>query len=138
MAIYLPSLADVDNHQFSYKALSEDKNEIRLLRIHKKKPSSDQIQCDIFCVSLDGALPYNALSYTWGDPSDPAFQIALNERAFMVRKNLWEALNQLQSESQELTIWIDAICINQNDLAERSEQVCKMKSIFEQAKQVMV
>ena len=56
----------------------------------------------------------------------------------MVRKNLWEALNQLQSESQELTIWIDAICINQNDLAERSEQVCKMKSIFEQAKQVMV
>ena len=56
----------------------------------------------------------------------------------MVRKNLWEALHQIQSESEELMIWIDAICINQSDLAERSEQVCKMKSIFEQAKQVMV
>src|SRR6202044_2534231 len=55
-----------------------------------------------------------------------------------VRKNLWEALHQIQSESEELMIWIDAICINQGDLAERSEQVCKMKSIFEQAKQEMV
>lgn len=118
---YIPSLANVNNYQFSYKALNEDKNEIRFLRIHKRKPSSDQIECDIFPVSLDGAPPYNALSYAWGDPSDPTFQIALNERAFTIRKNLWEALNRLQSESQELMIWIDAICINQSDLAERSE-----------------
>jgi hypothetical protein len=128
----------MDDYQFTYKALSEDKNEIRLLRIHKQKPSSDQIECDIFHVSLDSTPSYNALSYAWGDPLDPKFQISLSGRAFMVRKNLWEALHQIRFESEELIIWIDAICINQSDLAERSEQVCKMKSIFEQAKQVMV
>jgi len=118
---YIPSLANVDDYQFTYKALSEDKNEIHLLRIHKKKPSSDRIECDIFHVSLDSTPSYNALSYAWGDPLDPMFQIALSGRAFMVRKNLWEALHQIQSESEELMIWIDAICINQSDLAERSE-----------------
>jgi hypothetical protein len=60
---YIPSLANVDDYQFTYKALSEDKNEIRLLRIHNKKPSSDRIECDIFHVSLDSTPSYNALSY---------------------------------------------------------------------------
>jgi hypothetical protein len=128
---WLSSLANVYDCQFAYKALSEDKNEIRLLRIYKKKPTSDQIECDIFHVSLDSTPSYNALSYAWGHPLNPKVQISLSGCAFMVRQNLWEALHQIRSESEELMIWIDAICINQSDLAERSEQVCKMKSIFE-------
>lgn len=37
-----------------------------------------------------------------------------------------------------MPIWIDAICINQNDIDERNYQVAKMKRIYEQAAEMTV
>ncbi|KAH8764113.1 heterokaryon incompatibility protein-domain-containing protein [Hyaloscypha sp. PMI_1271] len=55
-----------------------------------------------------------------------------------IRENLWQALYHLRSEEHELTLWIDALCINQNDLQERGSQVSRMSAIYGIAKEVMV
>ena len=51
--------------------------------------------------------------------------------------NLESALRHLRHESEELVIWVDALCINQKDLAEKNSQVQKMASVFRQAKMVI-
>ncbi|KXJ87103.1 heterokaryon incompatibility protein-domain-containing protein [Microdochium bolleyi] len=77
-----------------------------------------------------------ALSYIWGD-ADKQHQILLNGQPFMVRDNLYKALRRLriseEVQSCGLKVWVDAICINQNDLEERAFQVSKMANIYSQA-----
>ncbi|KAH7408010.1 heterokaryon incompatibility protein-domain-containing protein [Cadophora sp. MPI-SDFR-AT-0126] len=108
---------------------------------HKVNPEpnySSKVHCDIFHVTLDKAPPYKALSYTWGSPSDDHYSIFLHRRRFLVRENLWLALQQFHTMPEPLVIWIDAVCINQADDKERNEQVAKMKTIYEQAEEVFV
>ncbi len=47
-----------------------------------------------------------------------------------VIQNLAEALPYLRLEDRSRTLWIDAICVNQSDIAERTSQVKKMADIF--------
>ncbi|KAF2724319.1 HET-domain-containing protein [Polychaeton citri CBS 116435] len=81
-----------------------------------------------------------ALSYYWGPPS-PVQHIILNNRPFPVGPNLFQALRHLRSHQrirQGFKIWIDAICINQADIAERSAQVGRMREIYAAAWQVVI
>ncbi|KAF6815767.1 ankyrin and het domain protein [Colletotrichum plurivorum] len=82
---------------------------------------------------------YYALSYTWG-PADPDTEeteemipVALNGDEFFVKPNLCDALLQLRSSYPDRWFWIDAVCINQNDLGERSSQVAAMDVIYTNA-----
>ncbi|KAM0204722.1 hypothetical protein ACHAQD_000524 [Fusarium lateritium] len=81
-----------------------------------------------------------ALSYSWG-PVTPQHFITVNGVPFEVRQNLYDALLQLrrcQRIRQGFKLWIDAICINQEDLAERGRQVIRMRDIYQLAWQVVV
>ncbi|KAL6849866.1 hypothetical protein ACO1O0_009411 [Amphichorda felina] len=83
---------------------------------------------------------YAALSYSWGPP-EPRRHILLNGNEFAVTPNLWDALFQLrrcQRIQQGFKLWIDAICINQGDVDERSHQVGRMRDIYALAWQVVV
>lgn len=80
---------------------------------------------------------YEALSYTWGDPS-PVFTIQINGDRLPVAHNLFFALQYLRHETDPRDLWIDAICINQQDLKERSEQVVHMLQIYKNASRVIV
>jgi hypothetical protein len=42
------------------------------------------------------------------------------------------------TSSQPLTLWVDAVCINQNDLDERSQQVAMMRDIYASAEQLFI
>jgi hypothetical protein len=90
------------------------------------------LECTLFTASLDAIPNYDALSYVWGDQSNPS-QILLNENVFSITENLGEALLELQSSMMPQRLWVDAICINQADMKERSEQVIKMRQIFQLA-----
>ncbi|KAK3708521.1 hypothetical protein LTR37_011416 [Vermiconidia calcicola] len=88
------------------------------------------------------APPYTAVSYTWGDAS-ASQAITINDRDFRVRPNLWACLYYLRiyadpSVSTWKHIWVDAICINQNDTQERSSQVLAMRDIYMRACTVSV
>ncbi|KAJ6443793.1 E3 ubiquitin-protein ligase MARCH6 [Purpureocillium lavendulum] len=75
--------------------------------------------------SMNGLPKYVALSYTWGAPLDNS-----GEGATM-------ALNGLQRrwdyEDDTQHMWIDAICINQNDLVERAAQVGIMDQVYKRS-----
>ncbi|KAF2186080.1 hypothetical protein K469DRAFT_487701, partial [Zopfia rhizophila CBS 207.26] len=81
---------------------------------------------------------YTAVSYAWGNDR-PRELIYLDGRAFQVRRNLWSCLYYLSLHAEHEAwkhIWVDAICINQNDLDEKSEQVPIMGEIYSRATKV--
>jgi hypothetical protein len=85
-----------------------------------------------------GQMPkYEALSYTWGS-EDSQNAILLDGKTFLVRDNLWEALIRLRMRDEERVLWIDAICINQDDISERNQQVRIMPHIYTRAQVVLV
>lgn len=72
-----------------------------------------------------------ALSYTWG-LKPPSVPIIINGHIKLVSENLYLALLHLRQRRYK-TVWIDALCINQDDLQERAAQVTRMKDIYKQA-----
>ncbi|KAK1846759.1 heterokaryon incompatibility protein [Colletotrichum chrysophilum] len=78
---------------------------------------------------------YGALSYAWGDQTVKV-PIIMDGRVILVGQNLEVALRALPSDPDYvggLKIWVDAICINQKDLAERNRQVKRMRMIYGKA-----
>jgi hypothetical protein len=113
-----------------YRPLKE--HEIRVLEI--LPGTKETIQCQLIHTSLEKPASYNALSYTWGDSSRPRVEIIIDGQSLKVTENCAAALYELRQEatasSKRQIIWIDAICINQNDLGERSQQVLLMGEIY--------
>jgi hypothetical protein len=87
-------------------------------------------------IPLYQAPPYVALSYCWGTLIEKA-PIALNRQAVGVTLNLHAALLRLRRKKVEY-IWVDALCINQEDKEERSIQIGRMAAIYKQAKEVVI
>lgn len=78
---------------------------------------------------------YAALSYVWG-PEVPTETIIVNDTQVEVRQNLASALKSIAKDRRfegNLRLWVDALCINQEDKAERGQQVAKMKEIYNMA-----
>ncbi|KAI1187504.1 heterokaryon incompatibility protein-domain-containing protein [Nemania serpens] len=63
--------------------------------------------------------------------------LALNGRAVPLKPNLALALRYLRSATHPLTLWVDAVCINQDDVDERNAQVALMTLIFSRATAVV-
>ena len=65
---------------------------------------------------------FMALSYTWGDPTVRR-EVLVNGHSLMVTLNVEACLRELRSKhyiQQGWKLWIDAICINQEDIVERA------------------
>ncbi|OCL15273.1 heterokaryon incompatibility, partial [Glonium stellatum] len=75
---------------------------------------------------------YTALSYAWGN-CDITQLITLNGRQSYITENLAIALRHMQHESEGLVLWIDSICINQQDGLEKAYQVQRMAKIYSSA-----
>ena len=117
-----------------YQPLGRD--EIRLLTILPSADPSRQISCELQTVSLSPKPHYRALSYVWGDPI-PTATIEINGLQRDVTPNLGSALYHIRDQSRPQTFWIDAVCINQSDVAERNEQVMLMGEIYSSAVEVL-
>jgi len=113
-----------------YAPLSRQNKEIRLLLLHAGQ-GEDQIQCSLRVVSLHDGPKFEALSYVWGekDPTDNT-RINLDGQSFSITPNLHAALKRLRQTSSQRTLWVDAVCINQGDNAEKSVQVAMMSDIY--------
>jgi hypothetical protein len=94
------------------------------------------ISCDFQYVELGSAKDYAALSYTWGTAA-PSIPIQLHGKVTLVSENLYLALLHLRKRGETL-IWVDALCINQEDLAERARQVSHMEEVYRRASLVWV
>lgn len=121
--------------KYQYLDLAVKQSDFRLLLLKLGKWGSD-IMCELQHECLASAQPYEALSYVWGDPSDTRV-IWLNGHPHYVTRNLYSALQHLRLEDQDRVLWVDALCINQEDLVERSLQVRSMNLIYGKAAQVV-
>lgn len=120
---------------YNYQPLS-DGNEIRLLAILPGR-FGDPIKCTLSTVCLDDEPAFEALSYTWGSMSKDSSLIC-DSKSLKVTSNLYEGLQRLRRRKSIRVIWVDAVCINQDDVEERNQQILYMARIYKQAKQVVV
>ncbi|RDW80345.1 hypothetical protein BP5796_05043 [Coleophoma crateriformis] len=118
-----------------YRKLDVSTTEIRLVTIEPGEGGTP-ISCTMQTVRLTKESNYEALSYVWGDPKSGG-KITLNNKDFRVLGNLKIALRHLRGR-QPRTLWIDAICINQEDLDERASQVRLMKDIYQRAQNTVI
>lgn len=85
---------------------------------------------------------FTALSYVWGSPENPKTIFVRNSDGefgtLSVTRNLEEALRHLRWTDKPRVMWIDAICINQGDMDERSKQVIFMAQLYNLARDVVV
>ncbi|KAL6703881.1 hypothetical protein ACN47E_009015 [Coniothyrium glycines] len=87
--------------------------------------------------SMDHLPAYSALSYVWGR-EPPIHPIRLNNGHAFIRPNLLHALQRIRSRTEKLRIWVDSLCINQDDAEERNAQVRMMSSIYQNADAVLI
>ncbi|CAN9211615.1 unnamed protein product [Alternaria alternata] len=122
-----------ETHQ--YTALGPEESSFRILKL--LKGSGPELECELSQWSLHEDYPaYEALSYTWGS-SELVERITLDQKRFWITDNLYSALQSLRWCHSDRYLWIDAICINQRDPAEQSQQVQQMGQIYEKAKKVL-
>ena len=121
-----------------YEQLDVARKEFRLLNLLPGKPS-DPVKCEleVWCCDKNQCRQYEALSYVWGDTPGPS-TIVLRDQHMHVTSNLESALRHLRFEDHHRILWIDALCINQDDLRERNHQVRQMRSIYQFATRVVV
>ncbi|PVH79308.1 hypothetical protein DL98DRAFT_572608 [Cadophora sp. DSE1049] len=73
-----------------------------------------------------------------GKAQDPLSIITVNGYSIEIRKNLHLALIALRDEQFPRCLWVDALCIDQQNDPERGGQVLIMSKIFRQATKVLV
>ncbi|KAI0968672.1 heterokaryon incompatibility protein-domain-containing protein [Xylaria arbuscula] len=112
------------------------KKEIRLLTLEPGQ-HNDEIKCSLVNVKLSWRTRYEALSYTWGDPT-VTVPIKLSGHDIEVTSNLHSALMDLRYTDKPRNLWVDAVCINQADLQEKSQQIMLMGSIYSHARRVLI
>src|SRR5450432_926340 len=118
MAVEIHNGSQVSQTSESIKSYSYDPligpRDIRIIRFLRSNPPA----WTLIQINLNKAPPYVALSYTWGT-NVAEHVIHIDGQKLTVSKNLHAALMALRLSRQFL--WIDAICINQQDLVERSQ-----------------
>lgn len=126
---------------YCYSPLLPDLGCIRLLRLMPDGDEAAPIRCQLFDYSLHESAQrvhlYEAVSYVWGD-CKRLLPISIANHRFNVTENLHAVLLRLRNRSFERIIWIDAICINQEDDKEKEHQILSMPKIYGQSNRVIV
>lgn len=120
-----------------YRPLAD--TQIRLLKFSEGVGSKDDtLRFDLFHAKLSEKPQYVALSYCWGDAGAQGQRgISVNGRKYNVSVNLAEGLYKLKQHNIS-TIWVDAICINQQDNVEKAREIVRMFTIYRTAQLVFI
>lgn len=121
---------------FVYRPLT-DRHSFRLAVL---KPGVGTQPIEIDLIQESSVAPrrdYKCLSYCWLTTVQDA-AILVDGCRFRVTSNLLSALRNVRKRREKALVWVDQICINQNDFVERGHQVSIMKFIYNRARQVVV
>ncbi|PMD47662.1 hypothetical protein L207DRAFT_415975, partial [Hyaloscypha variabilis F] len=127
------SVATRDGHQarrpYTYKSL--ESGYIRLLYLFPGEQGGE-LQGIIFHIPHESSGLYRALSYVWGT-NQLTHELATPDGNLPITSSLHKALSSLRDESKAVLLWVDAICINQESNAEKSQQIRLLPVIFQRA-----
>jgi hypothetical protein len=90
--------------------------------------------------SLQVLAPYQALSYCWGSSTQDVI-IRCNGLKLKISANLEKGLRKLHEygrTSGREWFWVDQVCINQHDNAERAQQVRIMRAIYQRSMNTII
>jgi hypothetical protein len=119
--------------------------ESRCIRLLDLDPADDassnsSLSGHVRVVDLNDNPSFTALSYVWGSKATPSHGIFCKPHSFNleITEGCYAALWQIRKKFGAVAIWIDAICINQDDDDEKEIQIAFMKDIYMSAKVVYV
>ncbi|KAI2627139.1 HET-domain-containing protein [Xylaria nigripes] len=121
---------------FKFLAIDSRQGQIRLLDIEPGQ-YGEPIRCSYRIVSVDDGVPYHTLSYVWGGPQETSF-IFVEGVEVGVRDTLLDALQRIRHESENRLLWVDLLCINQEDGVEKAAQVDMMHHIYSKCKRCVI
>jgi Heterokaryon incompatibility protein (HET) len=111
-------------------------HDIRVLQLAPGK-DSNPLKGQIHYVNLDLYPAYETLSYEWGNPKKGHAIYLNNGTQIAITKSLYDALQDIRHEKESRVIWADGICINQDNIEERQDQVSIMGIIYSKASQIL-
>ncbi|KAF7547774.1 hypothetical protein G7046_g8904 [Stylonectria norvegica] len=114
----------------------EDNFSIRILTL-EPGTGDDPLVGHLSVENLDFNPDYEAISYVWGTEGRSS-QILVDGKMLPLTRSIQGALQRMRHASLPRRLWADQICINQEDIAERSQQVGLMNAIYKGAKHVLV
>jgi len=117
---------------YTFSSLASPRS-IRLLFL-EPTAAAEELSCTLKEVSIDDGHTYEALSYEWGE-QDPtgASRIVCSGKTITITPNCKAALEFLRQPVDPRALWVDAICIDQTNLVEKSHQIPLMGNIYENA-----
>lgn len=132
---------DAYTAHYPYRPLDFDTHEFRLLTFNLGEHDSGWVPCFVEHASLINPPPYIALSYCWGNPTNTT-EMRIGDVGILITENLNSALIEVLTlmknrGEDKVQIWADAVCINQDDGQERSQQVRNMREIYSKATEVI-
>jgi hypothetical protein len=135
-----PVEASHTNHHWFTQLQAEPTKErawVRILRLEAGR-LGDPLSGRLTVEELNATEPFDALSYCCG-PSVLSCSITVNGASgFRITRNLWTALQRVRKTDSDRRIWVDAVCIDQEDEREKSSQVRHMHAVYSLAEEVCI
>lgn len=123
---------------YSTLPLPGGRTHFRLLQIDNGE-TNEQLNLNMTVHDLGSIVEYEALSYCWGSTA-PHHTAIVNGEEVKITDELDSALLQLRAEQKNTgsmnRIWVDAICIDQDNVHEKSDQINIMRTIYASASSV--
>lgn len=115
---------------------------IRVILLQPAAARNDELVGSFQHISLNNHYydlidPYTALSYVWGEHTS-ADTILLDGQELGITANLGAALRDLRDGDRSHRVWADALCIDQRNIPERSQQVALMGQIYYRANNTVI
>lgn len=135
---YSYAVSGTNSDEYEYEPI--EAGQLRLLSLNEAASFDEPLECDIACFPIaagPGRPDYTALSYVWGAQIS-SHEVRSDDKILVIGANLDAALRHLRRRDRPVVLWVDALCIDQRNVAERNHQVSLMRSIFRAAEETIV
>ena len=142
-----PKMAEISDREYPtdvYDTLSS-LDTIRILRLYPSTSFQDPLEFDFLYKERSLLLTdpqgqsYDAVSYAWGEPTfTNSIRYRGRDTVVKITAHVDTMMRYLRKKYTSRHLWIDAICLNQNDNEEKSMQVQLMDEIYSQARKVRI
>lgn len=120
---------------FEYGRLKHD-GAIRILTLYPGR-ADEPLVGRLTVEDVNAGVDYEAISYVWGS-LDRCAQMVCDGKVLPLTQSIHDALRRMRHPSEPRRLWADQLCINQDDLAERSHQVSLMNTLYKNARRILV